>query len=185
MSTAYDREQLALSAILKAEGWPKYTNRADDKGGPTKGGITLKTLQRHRPGATIDDLKALTLPQAAAIYLTDYLTPFAAIDDDDLWHACVDYGVTSGPATAIKALQFAARVPADGKFGRITAKAVNEGDPVALRTLVVILRLKHAGRIVSASAKAHRNTAANCQGNNAAGWINRFVRFLPYYEDRL
>ena len=34
-----------ITDILRREGWPKYTNRAADKGGPTKGGITLETLE--------------------------------------------------------------------------------------------------------------------------------------------
>lgn len=177
-----DREAAAISEILAREGWPMYTNRADDRGGPTKGGITLRTLQRHNPAATIADLKALTKAQAAAIYFNDYLAPFAAVDDDALWNLLVDYGVTSGPGVAIKAVQQAVGVDIDGKLGPVTARAINATDPDVVRSSVVILRLKAIGRLVTFSAKQHRNLAPECQGNNAAGWINRFVTFLPHYD---
>ncbi len=180
--SADDREQAALSAILRREGWPLFTDRAADKGGPTKGGITLKTLQRHRPGATVEDLKALTLPQAAAIYFNDYLAPFAAVADDALWESLVDFGVTSGPAVAIKAAQQAVGVETDGILGPVTSGAINAADPIVVREQVVILRLKAIGRILSFSAKQHRSVAPDCQGANAAGWIDRCVAFLPHYD---
>ncbi len=177
-----DREAAALSAILAREGWPTYTNRADDRGGPSKGGITLKTLRRHNPAATIADLKALTKAQAAAIYFNDYLAPFAAVADDALWDLLVDYGVTSGPELAIRAAQQAVGVDIDGKLGPVTSKAINADDADAVRERVVILRLKAIGRLVTFSAKQHTNLAPECQGNNCSGWINRFVTFLPHYD---
>lgn len=179
-----DREATAISEILIREGWPAFTNRANDRGGPTKGGITLKTLRRHRPTATVDDLKALTEAQAAAIYFNDYLAPFAVVDDDALWSLLVDYAVTSGPGVAIKAAQYAVGVEVDGHLGPITTAAINGADPVALRGRVVIARLKAIGRLISFSAKQHAKVAPDCQGGNAAGWINRFVTFLPEYDAR-
>ena len=46
-----------IDALLNVEGWPQYTNRPSDKGGPTKGGITLPALSEYlgRP-ATIEEL---------------------------------------------------------------------------------------------------------------------------------
>lgn len=177
----FDREQRALADLLKREGWPTYTDRASDRGGPTKGGVTLRTLQRHKPGAGVEALQALTLGQASAIYLSDYLAPFAAIEDDALWSLLVDYGVTSGPKTAIKALQQAVQVPVDGFLGRVTAKAANDADPEVVRSQVTIIRLKAIGRLVTRSAKEHKAKAPHCQGLNCEGWINRFVSFLPAY----
>ena len=37
-----------LDAVLEREGWPTYAVHPNDRGGPTKGGITLRTLEAWR-----------------------------------------------------------------------------------------------------------------------------------------
>ena len=44
-----------LEKILEREGWPKYTDHPDDRGGPTKGGITLGTLRSWRGQIRLGD----------------------------------------------------------------------------------------------------------------------------------
>ena len=58
-----------IDSIEVSEGWPKYTDHPDDKGGPTKGGITLATLEhwRQRP-CDKEDLKQLDRHEARQIY---------------------------------------------------------------------------------------------------------------------
>jgi lysozyme family protein len=68
--------------------------------------------------------------EAADIYRAQY---WGAIKGDDLPAgvdlAVFDYAVNSGPARAIKALQKAVHVPADGSLGMITINAAKMADP--------------------------------------------------------
>nr|WP_222532573.1 glycosyl hydrolase 108 family protein [Azospirillum sp. 412522] len=43
-----DPTEAIIDTILRREGWPRYTDRPSDRGGPTKGGITLATLTNWR-----------------------------------------------------------------------------------------------------------------------------------------
>ena len=62
-----------IADVIKREG-SKYTNDPTDRGGPTKYGITLRTLQawRRSQGQTRKlqphDVKILTREEAVAIY---------------------------------------------------------------------------------------------------------------------
>jgi len=66
-----------IEAILVREG-SIYTDAPDDKGGPTKFGITLPTLQLWRHGATLADLVALSIDDARQVYKFVFVTPFIA-----------------------------------------------------------------------------------------------------------
>lgn len=85
-----------LNRLLKDEGG--YTNHPDDKGGPTNFGITIADYRRYiKPGATIEDVKAMKLDEAKVIYRKRY---WDAIDADNLPsgidYCLFDYGVNSG-----------------------------------------------------------------------------------------
>ena len=70
----------ALVLIFGHEGG--YVNVRTDKGGPTKYGVTQRTLSNYRGAkASIEDVKLLTLSEAEAIYRQDYAKP---IRYDDL-----------------------------------------------------------------------------------------------------
>jgi lysozyme family protein len=59
---------LAFAEILKVEG-ETYTNHPNDKGGPTKFGITLKLFQDTiNPDATAASIESLTKETARSIY---------------------------------------------------------------------------------------------------------------------
>lgn len=68
-------EEIAADIVAREGG---YVNDPDDPGGPTKYGVTLKTLQTlgidiNRDGKSgLDDLKMLTRAQAAQIFLDHY-----------------------------------------------------------------------------------------------------------------
>jgi lysozyme family protein len=69
-----DGDARIVAELLKSEGWPRYTNSSADKGGPTRGGITLTTLREwRRATVTVADLKALTQDEAEAIYRERYI----------------------------------------------------------------------------------------------------------------
>lgn len=164
-----------IDHILEAEGWPKYTNHPADKGGPTKGGITLRTLRSVQPAAAINDLKLLTEDKARQIYETQYIISpgFAMIKDDLLRWQVVDAGILSGPFQATKWLQEvvkAARdIKIDGVFGPKTAQAVNLLEPHSTGLRFAANRGRGLMRIVSDNPS---------QSVWAAGWMNRCMSFV-------
>jgi lysozyme family protein len=114
----------AIPILLEEEGG--LADNPKDPGGLTKYGIS----QRSYPNV---DIRALTPESAAAIYERDF---WPACGADRLpWPLCMfvfDHAVNAGSSAAIKCLQRAAHVKADGKLGPLTIGAVESAD---LRTL--------------------------------------------------
>lgn len=142
-----------------------------DRGGLTKYGVTLETLRRVRPAATDVDLRALTKDDAIDLLTEEYaLKPgLGRIADDAVRFAVIDYAINSGPVTAIRAVQRAAGVVADGIFGPDTEAAVNRFDVRMLLRLLVAQRLRHLGRIITRDPR---------QSAFASGWMNRVASIL-------
>ena len=117
-----------IDGIIRREG-STYTNDPADPGGPTKYGITLATLRNyhHDDAVTADEVKALTESEARAIYRSLYIEipGFGRIKCDNLRAFLVDWGVNSGPRTAIKALQSRLGLQVDGILGTLTAYKAN------------------------------------------------------------
>lgn len=116
----------ALKLMFGHEGG--YSNHPDDPGGPTKYGVTHRTLAAHRgvKSVTAAQVKALTLAEAEDVYRRSYwgqsggdLLPVG------LDYAAFDFGVNSGPARAVKSLQKVVGVAQDGIVGGQTLNAVN------------------------------------------------------------
>lgn len=164
-----------IDRIEKNEGWPKYSNRKNDLGGPTKGGITLETLRvwRRDPSVTEEDLKALERDEARAIYQFLFVQPFAAVPDDpddELRHYLIDLGVLRGPRRAAQMLQdvVGAR-PSDGWIGPQTLAALV---PYRKHALVMLI----GARFVHIEERVRESPT---QEENRAGWRNRNGSFLP------
>lgn len=116
----------ALQLMFGHEGG--YVNVKTDRGGPTKYGITHTTLAAHRGVNTVtaDQVKALTLAEAEAIYRKSYWTQSGGdVLPVGLDYAAFDFGVNSGPARAVRVLQQTVGVAADGIIGPRTLAAVN------------------------------------------------------------
>lgn len=111
----------SLKLVFGSEGG--YWN--DPAGGPTKFGITLRTLAAYRGKPTTEaDVRVLTLAEAADIYRAGYWTQSGGdILPAGVDYAVFDFGVNSGPAHAVKALQVLLGVKADGNCGPETAAA--------------------------------------------------------------
>lgn len=124
---------VALSLVFGDEGG--YSNHPKDPGGPTKFGITHRTLAAARgvPSVSAAQVKALTKDEAAEIYRAGY---WGAIRGDDLPrgldYAALDFAVHSGPAQAVKELQRLVGVTADGIMGPQTLAAIARRDVRAL-----------------------------------------------------
>jgi lysozyme family protein len=114
----------AIPILLEEEGG--LVDNPRDPGGLTNYGIS----QRSYPHV---DIRALTPASAAAIYARDF---WPACGADKLpWPLCsfvFDHCVNAGSVAAIKCLQRAAHVNADGQLGPLTLGAV---DRLNLRTL--------------------------------------------------
>ena len=174
--------QVQLEAILRREAWPTYSNRPADKGGPTKGGITLETLSAEQGWpATIADLKALTKDRARAIFQVRYIRPWEFVPDDDLFAVVVDYAVTSWHDDPTRALQEKLGVTVDGVLGPLTrAATIAYPDPPALRAYVLQHRIRKFVDL-ALNDPPLRNFIANhpeAQVRNLRGWINRVTEFM-------
>ncbi len=110
----------AIAHVLRHEGG--YVNDPRDPGGETQWGIS----KRSYPGVNI---KALTIDGAKAIYRRDYWDRVHADDLPPVLRLPVfDMAVNQGALTAIKTLQRAAGVLADGVIGPATLAAIT-ADP--------------------------------------------------------
>lgn len=108
---------LAFKTVIGHEGG--YSNHSQDPGGETKYGISKRAYPRV-------DIRNLTLDQAKAIYLRDYWNKLHLEEMPDcIRFDLFDAAVNSGVVTAIKFLQKACEVTADGKIGPKTLAAVN------------------------------------------------------------
>lgn len=159
-----------ITDIINREG-PKYTNIAGDKGGPTKYGITLATLQAytHIP-MTADNVRDMTESTARAIYMQMYILEpgYNKLNNPMLVEQLIDSSVQHGQTTTIQMLQRCLGLPADGVIGPATIAAVMHLDPVAITAKFL-------------SANAHYYAACCRIKTNlqfAGGWFNRLGDLL-------
>lgn len=122
------RENLerSLEVMFGHEGG--YVNAKTDRGGPTKYGITHKTLAAHRgvKSVTASQVQAMKIDEAEAIYRKSYWGPSGGdVLPSGLDYAAFDFGVNSGPQRAVKTLQKVLGVKQDGWIGEQTLRAVD------------------------------------------------------------
>ncbi|WP_434619162.1 glycoside hydrolase family 108 protein [Azospirillum sp. B2RO_4] len=181
-----DPTEAIIDAILRREGWPRYTDRSSDRGGPTKGGITLETLTSWRKRPVIAaDVAALDEAEVRAIYRARYIEEpgFSGITDDALRALVIDSGVNHGTLRAGTWLQGAVNEIAgrqvlmvDGIVGPKTLATVNGVDAAGLRRAVLVARMCFYGDLISGDARKRGRT--DDQALNAAGWLNRLAEFM-------
>lgn len=159
-----------IDAIIEREGG--YVDHPNDKGGPTKFGITTATLSAYRD-APVDatDVERMTIDEARAMYRRDYIVRpgFDKVADDSLRALLVDWGVNSGPAAAIRGLQRALKVAPDGVLGPLTLLALPHLDARKVYAKVIAARMRFVAGILQ-----HEES----QRVFAAGWINRLAEFI-------
>lgn len=118
-----------LPIILASEGG--FVDNPADPGGATNLGITLNALTwwlGHQ--ATIADVEALTPEMVAPIYQGDYWNPAHCPHCPPGVDLMVfDCAVNQGVGRALRTLQAAVGVAADGLFGPATAAAVGAASP--------------------------------------------------------
>ena len=164
---------------MRREGWDKYTNRPNDRGGPTKWGITLKAWQDYvGHTCTENDIKAINEGQARDFYSEEYVVGpgFDKIKNRYVRELVVDCGVNHGPRRAAKWVQHSVFVKQDGILGPISLEAVNQHDPLEVYLETLAYRIKLYGRLVTKDPR---------QAEFAAGWNNRAASFLEAAGQRI
>ena len=119
----YDR---ALEFVLAREGGK--VDDPKDRGGRTAYGVTQRAYDASRPGKPSRDVWDITPLEVIRIYRKGY---WEAVQGDTLCEASphlalavFDCAVNSGPGRAIRQLQTALGVTADGQFGSKTEEAL-------------------------------------------------------------
>ena len=161
-----------IDEIIDREG-RIFTNRAADRGGPTKFGVTQDKLSewRRRP-VSVDEVRNLTETEAREIYESDFIVKpgFLRINFEPLRVHAIDFGVNSGTARSIRYLQKLVGAKVDGVLGPRTADKVNTyPDQQELHLRLIRDRLRFLGRLVNVDRS---------QAENISGWINRVTEFM-------
>lgn len=162
-----------LSRILDREGWPTYTDHPDDRGGPTKGGITLSTLRSWRGQSQLGEkaLKDLIHSEALSILYKRYVecNGIDRLPNNPLKYQVIDNAVLSGPFIAVKDLQKSVQVKDDGIIGPITLYAVNKKGHVDVNRLLAVTRSLRLARFVQKNPN---------QLVFLVGWLKRCLSFI-------
>ena len=166
-----------IDDVIRAEGG--YVNHPNDRGGPTKYGITLKTLEAWRDEELNEQaVRLLDKDEAEEIYEANYyIKPGINYLPDMIQPVVFDMAVNMGPKTAIKILQrvihkMGTPILVDGNAGPKTRQsaviACNVYGWEVVRQICA-LRVEHYREIVDHDHK---------QGEFLAGWVNRANSFL-------
>ena len=157
-----------IDRLIQREGG--FADHRDDKGGPTRFGITKRTLSEWR-GYDVSraQVQTLHIDEAREIYARQYLEPFAAVTDGPLKELLVDTAVHSGPGKAKRLLQEALGVEVDGVIGLDTIGELAHADFVRVYRDVLRARLRFIGKILTRDVT---------QATFAAGWLNRIAEFI-------
>lgn len=121
-----------LKETLRWEGL--YSNDPHDEGGATMQGVTTSRYQQYRAskGLRTRSVRLISDTELREIYHTYYWLPVWGDKlPEGLDMAVFDFGVNSGPTRAIRFLQKALGVRADGEIGPITLRAIEEVEDVA------------------------------------------------------
>lgn len=189
-----------LSGVLKREGWPKITDHPWDRGGLTKGGVTLVSYnrwlrQRSELEMTPEEFRDLPESSARAFLYDTFCRPFAFVQQDrDLFEFLCDWSVNAwadDPAKALQQILKDAGVytgSVDGIPGPGTRQAwgrfkETHQDAVALRQALVAARIEfHIMRGFDAPVLEFLKSHPDTQLHNLRGWIWRSLAFLKPKE---
>lgn len=173
-----------IDNILKVEG-SAYTNRASDAGGPTKFGITQRTLAayRGRP-VTPAEVAALTEGDARAIYYSRYVVDPGFADvlklSERVGEELVDSGVNCGTGRASEWLQRALNVLNREQRDYPDVKVDGDLGPATIAALRSFLQVRRSAgetallRALNCLQGAHYITLAERRAfdeQNLYGWL--------------
>ena len=137
-----DRFSRALPLILAHEGG--YVDHPKDPGGATNQGITQRTYDEWRDylGADRKGVRGISPDEVSQIYRARYWDAVKGDHlPDGLAYCVFDAAVNSGPARAVRWMQAALGVPADGVAGPQTLAAAQRCDVAGAIKSVCAARL--------------------------------------------
>jgi lysozyme family protein len=166
-----------LDEIIKAEG-SRYTNRPNDRGGPTKYGVTLKAYRDYvDENATELTIRNLTEAEARAFYNRFYITePKFDKIHPLVMPLVVDCGVNHGQKRAAKWFQKAVGATEDGVIGPKTLEAARDVPSTVIYLSICAYRIRFYGAIVNRD---------HSQAEFISGWNNRAAKFILGLADLL
>jgi lysozyme family protein len=149
----------AVAKTLIREGGATFSNYPDDRGGPTKYGISQKAYPNV-------DIANLTEDQAKDIYKKDYWDRVAGdqIRLQSIAENLFDTAVNMGVISATKLAQMTLDVAVDGKLGPATLQALNALDEKKFLSDFTLAKIARYAAICN-----HDRT----QSKFLLGWINR------------
>lgn len=167
-----------ITDIMKSEGWDTYTDHPDDRGGPTKWGITQSRLSDFRgEPVTPSAVAALTETEARNIYLLEYITgPRFNCLPREIQYLVIDCGVNHGTRRAAKWVQRSCGAQQDGIIGPKTLEALEQDHPLFHAANICAYRVRFYGEIV----RRDRSQAAFI-----GGWNNRAAKFILQLADQI
>jgi len=153
--------ETAFDLLITHEGG--FSNHPDDPGGATMYGVTEQVARAEGYTGAMRDLP---LSFAKQVYRKRYWDACRCDQmPDALRYPLFDAAVNSGPGQAIKWLQSAVGVKADGAIGPVTRQAANVSSPQIVRQQMIGKRLAFMTRLPNWSA-------------NAKGWSRRIASIL-------
>lgn len=163
-----------IGRILEREGG--YVNRAEDRGGPTKYGVTLTTLASWRGRAVrAADVEAMGEAEAREIYRHRYIVGpgFDRLMPAELAELAIDCAVNHGTTRAIRWVRRAVGVP-EATTGEVVVPptvtaALAYSDPRQAFNVLLAQRIRFYGELITRSPS---------QAIFARGWMNRASEFL-------
>ena len=153
----------AFDILISHEGGFVHRPFSDDPGGATKYGVTEKVARANGYTGSMQDL---TIEFSKSVYRKSYWDACQCdVMPDSIRYPLFDAAVNSGPVQAIKWLQSAAGVKADGVIGPMTRQSVNMAAPQVLRQKMIGARLRFMTNLSNWTA-------------NAKGWSRRIAAIL-------
>lgn len=145
-----------ITRVIQREGG--YVNHPNDRGGPTKYGITQGALGDWRGRAVTPwSVECLSETEARAIYRGVYFRGLESVTDPKVLEFLFDYSVNSGPGRALKGLMVV-----------LGAQKLGEVDQATLFWPLIAERLDNFLRIVGRDQS---------QAVFAEGWANRIAEW--------
>lgn len=182
-----------IDDVMRREGWPAVTERAADRGGLTKGGVTIVNYNAWLAKfgglpLTRNEFVGLSATEARSFFDAAYCAPFRFVDHEETFAFIADWSVNAGVDDPTLALQitlkerglYAAALDGDpGPKTRAGWKALPMQDREAVRLALIAERIEfHLDRGFDREAREYVRTHPTSQLTNLRGWMNRCVEFL-------
>jgi lysozyme family protein len=162
--------KIAFSITISPSHEGGFQNNPNDSGNWTGGKVGEGELRGTKYGISAaqfpdEDIENMTPERAIEIYTEKYWPLlYSDIQSQDFANKLADIGVPFGVGTAIIVVQTLLELKADGIFGPMTLRAVNEYDPISLIKAFKSTFVTHALNIGMACPEKREFVA---------GWIRR------------